>query len=155
MCKKISIFFLISIGIFLLSGFALATTCTSGTGSSLVSGGVQQLGSAVYGSGTSSTSLPVLIALIIKALLRLLGIIFIVIIIYAGFLYITSQGAPETIKKAKSTIFYALIGLLIILTSYALASFVSDIIINSVGITTGGGGGTGSTSGCTTTAISP
>ncbi|MCX6745533.1 MAG: hypothetical protein NTX00_00775 [Candidatus Parcubacteria bacterium] len=144
MFKKVVIFFLISVGIFLLSSFALATTSTTTGSTGLISGGVQQLGSAVYGSGTTSTSLPVLIATIIKALLGLLGIIFIVIIIYAGFLYITSQGTPETIKKAKSTIFYALIGLIIILTSYALASFVTDIIINSAGIT-GGGGGTNST----------
>jgi len=104
-----------------------------------VSGDVSSFGTRVYG-GTPQNNLVVWIALIIKTLFGFLGVIFFGLILYGGFLYMTSMGKDEQIKKAKNTIITAVIGLAIILLSYAIASFVTNAILSSMG---GGGAGTG------------
>ena len=65
------------------------------------------------------------IASIIKALLGLVGIIFVTLFIYAGFTYMTSGGVEEKITKAKKLMKNAVIGLVIIMTAYAIASFIA------------------------------
>lgn len=64
------------------------------------------------------------IARIISAALGLLGIIAVVIIIYAGFKWMTSGGNEETVKSAQKTLMAAVIGLVIILSAYAITRFV-------------------------------
>ena len=65
-----------------------------------------------------------LIANIINVLLAALGIVFLVLVVYAGFLYLTSQGDPEKAKKAIKLLTQAVIGLVIIIAAYAIAAFV-------------------------------
>mgnify|MGYP001589838599 FL=1 len=54
----------------------------------------------------------------------LLGIVAVVIILAGGFLWMTAGGNEEKVEKAKSLIFSGIIGLAIILTSFAIARFV-------------------------------
>jgi len=75
----------------------------------------------------------VTIANIIRVALGLLGIVAVVIIIYGGVMYLTSAGEPEKIKKAKDLLIAAIIGLVIILTSFAIASFIIGSILNATG----------------------
>lgn len=65
-----------------------------------------------------------LAATIISALLSLLGIIFLGLIIYAGYNWMTASGDEEKIKKSKDTIMRAVIGLVIVLSAYAITYFV-------------------------------
>ncbi|MDD2681110.1 MAG: hypothetical protein PHE20_03365 [Patescibacteria group bacterium] len=61
---------------------------------------------------------------IITTFLSLLGVIFIILSIYGGFLYLTSRGNQEQTKKALSIITQSLIGLIIILSAYAISYFI-------------------------------
>lgn len=61
---------------------------------------------------------------IIQVALGLLGIITVVLIIWAGFRWLTSAGNGDQIEDAKKTITAAVIGLLIILMAYALTDFI-------------------------------
>lgn len=54
--------------------------------------------------------------------LSFLGIIAIAVVIYGGFLYVTSAGSEEQTGKAKKAITYAAIGILLIIGSYALVN---------------------------------
>jgi len=63
---------------------------------------------------------------IVKVFLSLLGIIIVLLFIYGGFMWMTAAGDDKKVTKAKDTIRNAVIGLVIILTSYAVASFVLD-----------------------------
>ena len=82
---------------------------------------------------------------IIQIFLGLLGFIALIIIIYGGFVWMTSGGNQEKINKAKGILKSAIIGLLIILFSYVIVSVVMRAV---VGVTTDdGGGGTGYTDG--------
>jgi len=76
--------------------------------------------------GSSSTSLQAYIAALVKALLSLIGIVFVALIIYGGFLYLTSGGGEDKIKKAKSTLKNSVIGLVIVLCGYSIAYFIAS-----------------------------
>ncbi len=56
--------------------------------------------------------------------LGFLGIIAVVVVIYGGFLYVTAAGKEEQAGKGKKALTYAIIGILIILSSFALVNTV-------------------------------
>jgi hypothetical protein len=68
---------------------------------------------------------------IINVALSLLGVIVLVIIIYGGFLWMTAGGNDEKVGEAKKWIFGGIIGLVIILSAYAIASFVISNLVNA------------------------
>lgn len=82
----------------------------------------------------------VTIAKVIRLLLGFLGIIAVTIILYAGFIWMTSGGNEEKISKAKALLKNGAIGLIIILASFGIVAFILRLL---VGATTGGGGGGG------------
>ncbi len=53
-----------------------------------------------------------------------LGLVAVGFIIYGGFLYVTSQGDDGNTEKAKNIIIYAVIGIIVILISYALINTI-------------------------------
>jgi hypothetical protein len=65
-----------------------------------------------------------IIGRIINIVLGFLGVIALILIIYAGFLWMTSEGNEEKVAKAKKTLISAVIGLLIILASWGIATFL-------------------------------
>lgn len=72
----------------------------------------------------TGTQLGKTMALVIKGFLSILGIIFIILIILAGFNWMTSEGDEQKISKAKETIRTAIIGLFIIIAAYSITYFV-------------------------------
>lgn len=90
----------------------------------------QNAGLDKYGSSVS-----VLTGTIIGSLLSLIGVMFFVLIVYGGFLWMTARGEEDMIKKGQRSIIGATIGLIIVLGSYALTSFV----FQSADSGTGGG----------------
>ena len=68
---------------------------------------------------------------IINVALSLLGVIVLVIIIYGGFLWMTAGGNDEKVGEAKKWIFGGIIGLVIILSAYAIATFVISNLVNA------------------------
>ena len=83
------------------------------------------------GGGTSN-SLPKVIGGIIRILLGFLGVLFIILIIWAGFQWMTAGGDDGKVKKAKQLIINATIGILIILASYGITNFIIGSVINAV-----------------------
>ncbi|OGY51858.1 MAG: hypothetical protein A3J59_04860 [Candidatus Buchananbacteria bacterium RIFCSPHIGHO2_02_FULL_56_16] len=75
-------------------------------------------------SGLQPVQLSIVVAQIIQVVLGLLGVIFIVLIIYAGFNWMTSAGNEDRIGKSKKTIAAAVIGLVIVLAAYLITAFV-------------------------------
>ncbi len=71
---------------------------------------------------------------VIRALLGFLGIVAIVIMLYGGFVWLTSAGNEEKVSQAKKIISAGIIGLIIIFVSYALATFVITQIMSATGV---------------------
>lgn len=73
---------------------------------------------------TAKTSIGEIVFNVILVLIGLLGVIFVVLLIYGGFMWLTAGGEESKTKQAQGLIFNAIIGLLIILAAYAIAYFV-------------------------------
>lgn len=67
---------------------------------------------------------------ILKTVFSLLGILFLVLMIYGGFLWMTDRGSSQQVEKAKNLITAAIIGIIIILGSYAISYFVLENLSN-------------------------
>ncbi|TES95899.1 hypothetical protein E3J85_01610 [Patescibacteria group bacterium] len=68
------------------------------------------------------------LATVINVLLALASTVAVIFIIIGGYRYITSVGNPEEEKNAKRMIWYAVIGLVIVILSFALVNFVDRLI---------------------------
>jgi hypothetical protein len=90
-----------------------------------------QMTAVAESAGLSTTDAVVIVARLIRWFLTFLGIIAVVLIMYAGWVYMTSQGEPAKTEKAKTIIRNAIIGLLIILSSYAITSFIVGQLTDS------------------------
>jgi phosphoglycerol transferase MdoB-like AlkP superfamily enzyme len=55
-----------------------------------------------------------------------IGIVSTVVVIVGGVFYMLSQGDPGKVARAKNTILYALIGLIVSLLSFAIVNFVLE-----------------------------
>jgi hypothetical protein len=60
----------------------------------------------------------------IKAFLSVLGVVFLFLMIYGGWVWMTAQGNEQKVDQAMGTIRTAIIGLIIILAAYAISVYV-------------------------------
>jgi len=86
-----------------------------------------------YGTATGLSTRDVreVIARIINVAMGLLGIVAVVIILAGGFMWMTAAGNEDKVEKAKQLIFSGIIGLAIILTSFAIARFVISSLVSA------------------------
>jgi heme/copper-type cytochrome/quinol oxidase subunit 2 len=83
-------------------------------------------GGAGYNPDVSSPES--VISTIIDTVLSFLGVIFLFLIMYAGYLWMTARGNEQRLEKAKDTLTAAIIGLIIIAAAYAISYFVMSKI---------------------------
>jgi hypothetical protein len=123
--------------------------------------GINEVGNAI---SLSSTDPRIIIARIINIVLLFLGVIAVGLIIYAGFIWMTSAGNDEKIEEAKKILKNAIIGLVIILSSWGIATFILNRLLQATGsngsIWTGSSGnsslvGTGAIGACTIERVYP
>ena len=96
--------------------------------SSFVQDGVTMLGRFL---GMEATDPRLIAASLIRIALGFLGIIFLVMILLAGFTLMTSGGNSERIGAAKRTFFNAIIGLIIILSANSIVMYVIRAFSNA------------------------
>jgi len=86
-----------------------------------------------YGSftGLGTKDLREGVMAIVNVLFTFLGVLTIIMMLYAGFLWLTSAGSEEKVGQAKKIITSAIIGLVIIFISYAIATFVITQLIKA------------------------
>lgn len=71
----------------------------------------------------------VLAGRIIKAFLGIVGIIALVMFLYGGFLWLTSSGNSQKIEEGRNIFVWAILGLVVIFSSYVLVSFVFEKLL--------------------------
>ena len=106
-----------------------------------------QTGEANFGftnfAGTTAlgTNVPLVqtVARVINIALGFLGVLAIIIILYAGYIWMTSRGNEEKIGQAKRIMSAGAIGLAIIFAAYGIASFIVSQLSGATGATGGGG----------------
>ncbi len=60
----------------------------------------------------------------IQILLSFLGVVFLILIIYGGFLWMTARGNEQQVESAKKIITNSVIGTVIVMLAYAITWFV-------------------------------
>lgn len=91
-------------------------------GAQLIQPGDQPGGIAAATGGEGS--IRALVLRIVDFFLLFLGLIAVIMIIYGGITYVTAAGNQEKIESAKKIILYAVIGIVIVLISFALVNTV-------------------------------
>ena len=87
--------------------------------------------SAGYDTVGGSQGPSSMVGSIIYASLGLLGTLFLVLIVYAGYLWMTAGGEEQQIEKAKSYIKNSVIGLIIVLAAFGITRFVLGSLLNA------------------------
>ncbi len=82
----------------------------------------------------------IIIANIIRIVLGFLGIVAVGLIVYAGWLWMSAEGNSEKIDQAKKVLIGAVIGLIICLSAFAIASFILSKIMEATSTSLPGGG---------------
>lgn len=75
------------------------------------------------------TDLVTAVSNIISAVIAVLGIVCVIVMIIGGINYMTSSGDSGKVKKAKDTILYGLIGLVVCVLAFAIVNFVIGNIL--------------------------
>ena len=88
------------------------------------------VGNSAYNTSSPTDALTI-IGTVINVILGLLGVIFLLLTIYAGFLWMTAAGNEETVAKAKNILKTTIVGLIIVLAAYSIASFVVTQLANA------------------------
>lgn len=65
-----------------------------------------------------------IIGTVVDLLIYAIGITSVIVIIVSGFTYVTADGKQEQITKAKNTLTYAIVGLVIAILAYAIVNYV-------------------------------
>lgn len=86
-----------------------------------------------------ATDLFAIIGNIINIFFSVLGVLLLLYFLYAGYLWMTAGGDQEQVQKAQTTIKNAVIGLVIIVSSFAVSRFILDWLAGD-GQGFGGGG---------------
>ena len=81
-------------------------------------------------TGGNTDAVKTVITSILNGIIAVSGLIAVIFVVVGGINYITSSGDAAKVEKAKKTILYACIGIIITVLSFALVNFV---IINLIG----------------------
>jgi len=83
------------------------------------------------GDAVGKSDLAATIGRIIGAGLMFIGLLFLVLMIYGGFLWMTARGNEEQVTRAKELIVQACFGLIIVVSAYLTTRYIGETVINS------------------------
>lgn len=106
------------------SSFAMAYSFSNDSG---LSSFAEKTGHSEQKLFSDSESIASSLGTIIQYLLSFLGVIFMVLLVYGGILWMTARGNDQQLKKAQETIVQSIIGLIVIVSAYA----ISVLVINA------------------------
>ncbi len=86
------------------------------------------LESAVGPTGLPKNEIATYIGSVAQWLFGILGLLFFVLTLYAGITWFLARGEEEKIAKSRQTLIAAIIGLIITVSAYAIAAFITNAI---------------------------
>ena len=130
--KKINIIFLILFFIFFIFNFLLISNVVVATaqkreGVNSALDGLDVATNKGFGDNQGlETDVPTAIGKVVGAGLAFIGTLFLILIIYGGFIWMFARGNEKEVEKAKDLITQAVIGLVIVLAAYAITSYIGS-----------------------------
>lgn len=111
--------FIVSFGLFLIPAHAgaapydpLKDSCTGAAANSVLC------------KSRTTNKLPNYVKIIVNTLLFILAAVSVIVIIIAGITYTTSGGDATLVTKAKNTLLYAVVGLIVAIMAYAIVNYI-------------------------------
>ena len=124
--KKIISFFILLLALLAVANPAFAQSdALQGLDATIKGTGLDKAGSGQAGVAK-------IIAIVINVLLTSVGVILLLLLIYAGIMWMTAQGDDKKIKDARDTIKNAILGLIVVLAAYAITAFVMSRIVSPI-----------------------
>ena len=120
MVIKIKKIFTVSLALLLLITFAYTPIFAASISDQIVSGGQKAGQAAKYKDSLFATDL----INFLNILLTLIGIIFLALMIYGGYIWMLARGNTEEVTKAKTILKQAVVGFLVIVLSRILTEFI-------------------------------
>ncbi|MDD5291266.1 MAG: hypothetical protein PHZ04_04115 [Patescibacteria group bacterium] len=133
--KKISIIIFVAVLFFTVFAGQICLTQAAddnATGLEKAAAGLKDTTEVGFGKVPTQTDVPSLIGSLIGAGLSFIGILFFVLVIYGGYLWMTARGNEEQVGTAISIVTQAAIGLIIVATAYLITRFLGETILNKV-----------------------
>lgn len=93
--------------------------------------GLREAAANAYGSADAMDIGTYIGSNIIQPALGLVGLILLLLVLYAGFLWMTAAGNPDQVKKAKSILVNSVIGMVIIVSAYVITSAIMSELLTS------------------------
>ena len=101
----------------------------------------EQLGETVGRTGVAQTDVATAAGEVVRIVLSGVGIVFFILMVYAGIRWMTARGEEEAVTKARKAMIAASIGLVIIVSAYGFSVLVTSGLLKGVE-TRGGPAGT-------------
>ncbi|MDD2807265.1 MAG: hypothetical protein PHW95_01940 [Patescibacteria group bacterium] len=126
--KKLSSAIILSL---IIINFWLAGLSSADTSSQVINGFKQTGDAAGYSTtqeGAPKKEFVVAFSAYVTGMVTIMGAYFMILIIYAGWLWLTAQGKEEQVEKAKRMIINSLIGLAIVISGRIITEFVLNYL---------------------------
>lgn len=126
--RKINLIILLAImGFFFSFSLAFGANIADNMKDSIGSSGI-----SLPGGENSEEQAQVIVGKVIQAFLSIFGIIFMILMIYGGYKWMLASGREDEISKAKDIIKAAIIGLIIVMASYAISFFIASALQSAI-----------------------
>lgn len=102
---------------------AYAGNCPAGSRNATYTNSVAECNMETTGNNSASGVTNTL-NIVVNVALGILGLVTVIMIIVGGYMYVTSSGDMSKVTKAKNTIMYGIVGLIIALLAWAIVNFV-------------------------------
>lgn len=124
--KKLAVVLIIFLfAFFIITNFAIAAGTDTGLDAT-----AGQVSNYNYKEKNNS-DIPTVIGNIVSKVLAFVGLIFFILMIYAGFMWMTAGGNDEKVKKALTLVIQATTGIIIVAAAYLLTKFVGETIFTA------------------------
>jgi len=90
---------------------------------------IKDTGSKAGYAAATETTFAQTLGIGIAIALSLVGVIFLILMVYAGYLWMTAGGEEEQVKKAQKIITAAIIGLIITVAAYSITAYIVPAIL--------------------------
>ncbi|MEK7564743.1 MAG: TrbC/VirB2 family protein [Patescibacteria group bacterium] len=123
MFKSINLNKLISVGLLSFFLFALSFMAVN---AAEVTGDLQP--EIVGVEGFTKERLTSTVTIVVNYIIGIVAIVAVVMIVWAGYLYITAGMDEKNVEKAKKMLLYGIIGIVVVILSYSIVSFATSFL---------------------------
>ncbi len=95
--------------------------------------GLSNTAEGVFGKNVGNVGPALFIGYLLRTVLIYIGSFFLLVMVHAGFMWMTAHGNDQKLNRAKLKIQHAIVALIIILSAYAITTYTVNNLLSAVG----------------------